>query len=89
MPILDHDSTHPWGPPHVAALPGGHNTRTKPSAGDRRTLKKETKRLEDEPEPETKSERIEPDRPNADPTPTTSLSSEPTYSSLTGAHADD
>ncbi|MFC7239797.1 hypothetical protein ACFQS4_16665 [Saliphagus sp. GCM10025317] len=53
------------------------------------TLKKETKRLEDEPEPETKSERIEPDRPNADPTPTTSLSSEPTYSSLTGAHADD
>ncbi|WP_312910126.1 hypothetical protein [Natronosalvus caseinilyticus] len=52
------------------------------------TLEKETKRLEnDELEPET--ERIEPDQPNADPTPTTSLSSGTTYSSLTGAHADD
>ncbi|UTF53944.1 hypothetical protein [Natronosalvus rutilus] len=51
------------------------------------TLEKEAKRLEDEPEPET--ERIEPDQPDADPTPTTSLSSGPTYSSLTGAHADD
>ncbi|MFC7214402.1 hypothetical protein ACFQO4_09970 [Saliphagus sp. GCM10025334] len=50
------------------------------------TLEKEAKRLEDEPEPEPETERIEPD---ADPTPTTSLSSGTTYSSLTGAHADD